>query len=273
MEKIFHYQSDDYERQAQRFVLPLFIKDELGNYKQSSTGTFVKYNEIHHYVIFAAHALDNGCDVNDVYFMTPDGTFIQLVENAFGYKIFGEDDIVLVDFLNVSFSHKNYFNLNVINECSVPDFFCWTGFPLSQSKAKEVHHTKKPESLKKSMVHKDESGHYFTKIKYLTVISPRISFDEKYLIGKYAERNVSFKYKGNVVNPPSLGGMSGGAMYFTNAEYELKDNLDDTFIFAAIGIELKRDNSIIGVSRDRIIELIDSYNESSPISLSMSFLP
>jgi hypothetical protein len=61
-----NYQSDNYGRQAQRFVIPLYIKDNLGTYHYSSTGTFIKYNE-HHYIIFAAHALEKNIIINDIY--------------------------------------------------------------------------------------------------------------------------------------------------------------------------------------------------------------
>ncbi len=99
MSKKFSYQSDEYDRQAQRFVIPLYIKDNLENYQYSSTGTFVKYNE-HYYMIFAAHALENTLDVNKIHTFSNDGTLYQILEHSIGYKIFQNEDIVIIDYFN-----------------------------------------------------------------------------------------------------------------------------------------------------------------------------
>lgn len=267
----FRYQSNDYERQSQRFVLPLFIKDELGNYNQSSTATLVRVNHVHHYAIFAAHALAGGIDINDVFYFSPDGLFYQLIEHSFGFKVFENDDIVLVDFFNQSFELKNYFNLDsdeIPNGISL-DFFCWTGFPLSQSKKKEVHNTKSPNSLIAEMVHSDESGNYIKKIKYLSIASKTISFDHDFIKGFHSRKEIELKYKGKLSKSPSLAGMSGGAMYFTNLEQKLANTLDDTFVFAGIGTEHRVDDSIVGVSRYRVLQLIKSFDESNPVNFSL----
>ena len=107
----FHYQSDDYGRQSQRFVIPLYTKDKLENYSYSSTGTLVKYNG-HHYIIFAAHALADNDSFENIYTFFKNGGFYKIKDSAIGYKIFNDEDIVLVDYFNSSFDNKNYFDLN-----------------------------------------------------------------------------------------------------------------------------------------------------------------
>lgn len=272
MNNEFNYKSNDYDRQSQRFVIPLYIKDGLGNYKQSSTATLVRYNNVHHYAIFAAHALEGGIDIRNVFHFSSDGSCYQLIQHAIGYKVFEEDDIVLVDFFNQRFDLKNYFNLDIeeMPNGVSSNFFCWTGYPLSQSKKKDIHNTKSPESLIAEMVHNDESGSYITKIKYLTINSETVSFDNFCIKGFLARKgSVVSKNKGLLSKPPSLAGMSGGAMYFSNLEKKLSSTLDDTFFFAGIGVEHRVDGSIVGVSRYRILQLIKSFDESNPILFSL----
>jgi len=112
MGKQFSYQSDDYDRQTQRFVVPLYAKDNLDNYQYSSTGTFVKHNG-HHYIIFAAHALEKDISVDNLYTFGSDGDLHQITEHSIGYQVFKDEDIVIVDHFNNAFSGKNYFNLNL----------------------------------------------------------------------------------------------------------------------------------------------------------------
>lgn len=49
----------------------------------------------------------------------------------------------------------------------------------------------------------------------------------------------------------------------------LKNSINETFRFAGIGIEYKKDNSIIGVSRETIISLIENFNKEEPIQFSL----
>jgi hypothetical protein len=63
--------------------------------------------------------------------------------------------------------------------------------------------------------------------------------------------------------------MSGGAMYFFSKNQNLKASLDDTFRFAGIGIEYKKDSTIIGVPRQKIVELIERFDVENPIKLNL----
>ena len=69
---------------------------------------------------------------------------------------------------------------------------------------------------------------------------------------------------------PHPQGMSGGAMYFFSKNQMLKASLDDTFRFAGIGIEYKKDNSIIGVPRLKIIELIKKFDSENPMQFNLA---
>jgi hypothetical protein len=267
MGKKFSYQSDDYDRQAQRFVIPLYIKNNLENYQYSSTGTFVTYNE-HHYIIFAAHALEKDINVNDIYTFAVDGTLHKILENSIGYQVFQEEDIVIVDHFNNAFDGKNYFNLNIDSLIGFDKkHFAWTGFPNSKTKAKIIHKTKSKEILEKEHIHSDDSAKYFKNTKYFTILSRLINQNKNFIFGKYNRKDTNLKYQGDVSMAPHPRGMSGGAMYFFTKERKLKETLDDTFRFAGIGLEYKNNKSIIGISRNKIIELIDIFNRESPVEL------
>lgn len=269
MNSSYLYQSDSYDRQSQRFVIPLYIKDELENYNFSSTGTLVKYKGSR-FIIFAAHALDGGVDFERVFLFFADGTFHQIKTFAIGHQIFKEDDIVIVDCFNRVLEQKNYFDIEKKSLIGFEkNYFAWTGFPISQSTSKVVHKSKKPEALKDKFVHGDENGSYFKNAKYFTIISKVCTNNRLEITGHYNRNNANLKYKGDVSMAPHPKGMSGGAMYFFSKRQVLKIDLDLTFRFAGIGIEYKDNNSIVGVARDRIIELLDRFDDENPIQFTL----
>ncbi|MCO7230099.1 hypothetical protein NH398_12775 [Halomonas sp. CnH100-B] len=269
MSNKFTYQSDDYDRQSQRFVIPLYIKDELENYNFSSTGTLVRYRE-HHFIIFAAHALGSGIAIENICTFGIDGNFHQIMSFAIGYQVFEKEDIVIVDCFNQALENKNYFDLNVESMNGFDKkHFAWTGFPSSKCKSKKVHKSNSQEALKNKFVYIDENGNYFQNAKYFTIISKVIINNRVQMSGAYNREKVNLKYQGDVSMGPHPQGMSGGAMYFFSKNQILKENLDDTFRFAGIGIEYKKDNSIIGVPRLKIIELIEMFDNENPIKVSL----
>ncbi|MBS7418655.1 hypothetical protein [Pseudomonas syringae] len=269
MSEKFSYQSDDYDRNAQRHVVPLYVKDNLGNYEFSSTATLAKYNG-HHYFLFAAHALSEGVSIDQVYTFMTDGSFYQLTKNAIGYKVFEKEDIAIVDSFNVAFEGKNYFNLNLSGLSGFnKNHFAWIGFPASKSKSKKVHNTKSKESLAQQYVEAGDDGSYFKNAKYFSICSRLISNNNAEITGKYVRQNTSLKYAGAVSTAPHPAGMSGGAMYFFSKNQKLKESIDDTFRFAGIGIEYRKDNTIIGVPKVKIIELLKHFNNENPLILEL----
>jgi len=208
------YQSDNYDRQSQRFVIPLCIKDGLENYEYSSTGTLVRYKG-HHFIIFAAHALGAGTEFESVYTFGADGDFRQIKSFAIGHQIFEKEDIVIVDCFNQALEGKNYFNIDIESMVGFDKkHFSWTGFPVSKSKSKKVHKSNSQESLKNKFVYLDEGGSYFKNAKYFTIISRVSSKNKIQISGVYDRKNANLKYQGDVSMGPHPQGMSGGAMYF-----------------------------------------------------------
>ncbi|SRR3990167_2550273 len=269
MNSDFSYQSDTYDRQSQRFVIPLYIKDELENYEYSSTGTLVRYKG-HHFIIFAAHALGCGAKFESVYTFGSDGEFHQIKSFAIGHQVFEQEDIVIVDCFNQVLESKNYFNLDVKSMNGFDKrHFAWTGFPASKTKSKKVHKSNSQEVLKNKFVYVDESGSYFKNAKYFTIISEILIDNKIHISGTYDRKNANLKYQGDVSMGPHPQGMSGGAMYFFSKNQTLKASLDDTFRFAGIGIEYKKDNSIIGVPRIKIIELMEKFDNENPMQFNL----
>ncbi|MCB6147312.1 hypothetical protein LI313_02305 [Proteus mirabilis] len=267
----FKYQSDSYDRQSQRFVIPLYIKDEIGDYHFSSTGTFIIYNKSH-YIVFAAHALERSDDINNIAMLGIDGLFIDLIDISLGYRIFEDDDLVIVDCFNNIVDGKNYFLLK-----DKPSFigfdkkhFAWTGFPQSWCKVKIIHRTKKPESIIKEIFVNNEDGNFLKNARYFTILSKVKLFNKKEITGNYSIKNVDLKYKGPVNKGPNPQGMSGGAMYFFSKGQVLKDNINSTFLFAGIGLSFQKDGTITGISRDRVIELLKQFNKESPLVFEIS---
>lgn len=267
----FDYQSDEYDRNAQRFVIPLYIKNELGNCELSSTGTLVKYND-HHYIIFAAHALRD-VDFGNVYTFSADGNFSQICEYAIGHQIFEPEDIVVVDFWHTVFDGKNYFNLNSTHLNGFKEKrFAWIGFPLSKAELKNAHNSKSKDTLRKQYVHFNEDGiHYSSSAKYFIIDAELMSNDNAEITGKYDRKNINLKYAGQVSTGPHPAGMSGGAIYFFAKNQRLKDSIDDTFSFAGIGIEYRKDNKIVGVPRTKIIELLERFDRENPLKLQFDY--
>ncbi|MFJ5239931.1 hypothetical protein ACIP86_24930 [Pseudomonas neuropathica] len=261
----FTYQSDDYDRNAQRHVVPLYIKDDLGNYVFSSTATLATYNG-HHYFLFAAHALSGGVPIDRVYTFMKDGSFYQISKDAIGHQIFEKEDIAIIDSFNTALEGKNYFNLNLSSLSGFDkNHFAWIGFPASKSDSKKVHNSKSKESLIQQYVETGDEGSYFKNAKYYSICSRLISNNNVEISGKYVRQNTSLKYAGAVSMAPHPKGMSGGAMYFFSKNQKLKDSIDDTFRFAGIGIEYRKDNKIIGVPKVKIIELLERFNNENPL--------
>jgi hypothetical protein len=261
------YQSDDYDRAAQRFVIPLYRKDDLGNFEFSSTGTLVKYNG-HHYVLMAAHALSNGDSLDQFHSLSTTGELTKITEYSLGYKAFNTEDIIILDCFNQYFVGKNYFNLNITDLRGFDRRqFSWTGYPSSQSSTKKIHNSQSKTALQEKFVINTESGTYFANARYFTITSKVLGNHKTEISGNYNRKRVQLKYRGPMELGPHPQGMSGGAMYFFSKNQILTGNPDDTFRFAGIGLSYKKDGTIIGASRDKIIELLEKLNSENPLKM------
>lgn len=273
MTKDFKYNSNDFERQAQRFIIPLYLKDELNNYHYSSTGTCVEYNA-GFYLICAAHAVSDKENLKDLHWLSPSGEMVGVLSQSLYYKVFREDDIIVIDYFNRSYEGKNYFNLNhQVNPFELKNYFIegfyWIGFPSSRNKIKTISRTKSSNTLRESNVHVDDSGTYMKNINYLMFRAIRVetsSSDE--VKGRIQTKNLQFKYKPNKSDAPSLRGMSGGAFFTTvrtTTDHHEFESIEKSFLFLGIGVEHSKENIVKGVSKKRLIEILDEYLFEHPL--------
>lgn len=270
----FKYKSDGFDKASQRFVIPIYIKDELGDYNYSSTCTLLKYKNSH-YIVFAAHALDGGVDIKNVAVLGMDGEFMHLVDLAIGYRVFDKEDLVFVDCFNSKMDGKNYFSL--LNEFSLVGFdknhFIWTGFPQGWCKTKVIHRSKNSDSIVRENVIVNDDGNYFKNARYFSILSKVKSFNKIEITGNYKAKKAALKYAGKVSNGPSPQGMSGGAMYFFTKDQILKEDIDSTFILAGIGLSFIKDGTITGISRYKVIELLEQFENESPLVINLRMSP
>lgn len=273
MNKEFKYNSNEFEKQAQRFVIPLYLKDELGNYKYSSTGTYVEYNGVF-YLICAAHAISDKESLEKLHWLSPVGEMVGVLSQSFYHKVFKEDDIIIVDYFNKRYKDRNYFNLNhQLNPAEISNYFLdrfyWIGFPNSWNKLKDISRTKSCVTLKEANFHTDEIGTYMKRTKYFMMpamgVKPNNSNEVKGLI---PTKNLELKYKGRISDAPSLKGMSGGAFFTTvlttTAHHEF-ESVDKSFVFLGIGVERSKDDIVKGVSKKRLVEILDEYLFEHPL--------
>lgn len=276
----FNYKSNDFDKEAQRFITPLYIRDELGNYEYSSTGTFITYNESH-YIVFAAHALDNHDNIKNVFIPLSDGTFLGIDEISIGHEIFEEDDLVIIDCFNRIIGNKNYFLLEELEglegleglekKLEYNGFdkkrFEWRGFPSSWVNSKIIHNTKKLSSIKEAAIVQTENGTFNKSARYFGIKSEIETFNKKEITGTY-KKKVDYKYnKEHKQSPgPSPEGMSGGPMFCFSENEDLKDDLNSTFLLVGIGLRFnKRTRKITGISRIRLIELFEKFEKNNPL--------
>lgn len=291
----FVYNSNEYERQAQRFVLSLYIKGELGYFEFSSTGTFIKYRNFF-FIVGAYHAIEKS-SIENLYWIDTDGEAHQLIENSLDYKLFKEQDVFIINFMNAKYDGKNYFDLdyeiaeNILSENFDIRNFYWLGFPKNWQKVSRKSKNYNPEEFKKKYIHIQGEETYRSSNKYFLLPCELIN-NSNTIEGFAPQGRAKFKYGGEK-DIPKLEGMSGGAFFIPTKNAKILENnsepsIKDSYIFLGIGLErrelikddlpsdttqddfkqLKRGRCIVsGLSRYELIKLIDLYLEERPPTL------
>jgi len=256
-----NYDANHYDRMAQRFVNPIYYKDEDESINFSSTMTFIKY-ENEFFLIFAAHALPNKNNyLENMGMLTTDGNFMSLSEITKGSEIYKEYDIVVCHTID-AIPLKNYFDLNHINLLINFNtyFFNWVGFPIK--KAKKLYHKTKssPEHLKESLSILDDGVHKWDNARFLILAAKFKSTNELNVEGEFENTNVNYKHEGFKEQGYGLKGMSGGAFYLESKIKETTtQNINDLYEFIGIGLEYRKNILVKGASRNIIIEILNDY--------------
>lgn len=254
---------------SQKFVLPFYLKDELGNLIFSATLTLVEYKN-RFFALTASHAIPEEYNLDrGVYVIGLNGA-----ANILGLTVvhrFTDIDLMILDFHAKHFSKdRHYFNLDFDYSKGLfkENMFIWSGFPAK--KAKNIN-KKDP----KTLVSKSMNGNLMTITKSLLACIP---FKENYIFNEMDEyffgysdlKNVSYEKEGFKSKGYSYQGMSGGAFcLLSRGNSYLIDN--DLFYFIGIGIEHKKDNTVVGIGRKIILEKLEEIIKT-PIEFSFSLI-
>lgn len=252
------YKANEYYRQAQRYIYPLYKKGEFGGYIFSSTATFVTHKK-QYFCIFAAHALEvNEKTLEKIGFLTTDGSFVSLAEACKSHKIYENHDVVICA-ADTPFESRNHFDLDP--KPSDSEFnttaFGWIGFP--QKKAlKTIHPSKStPDKIVGHLSIADDGQLMWNHANFLIIGAEIEEESAQQIVGKFENKDVAYEYEGFKQQGYSPRGMSGGALFHGPRKLcpEPK-GLEDMFLFAGIGLEY--DGSFIkGVPRDLILSLVE----------------
>lgn len=252
------YKANEYYRQAQRFVYPLYKKDGMGGFSFSSTATFATYKG-RFFCIFAAHALTADEEtVENIGMLTTDGNFVPLSVSCKAYKIYRDHDIVIC-ISDTPFEPRNHFNLAPRESATEfnTEGFGWIGFP--QKKAVQTIHKSKasPDKIINHLSVASDGRPVWSNAKFLMIGAMLESKSESVIIGRFENVGVNYEYEGFKQQGYSPRGMSGGALFYGPKKFHsTPQSLEDLFLFAGIGLEYDR-ISIKGVPKERIISLIE----------------
>ncbi len=250
---------------SQKYVLPLYLKDELGNLMFSATLTLVEFKN-RFFALTAAHAVPEDYDLNrGLYVVGLEGE-----RNILGLTLvhrFDEIDLVILDFHEKHFGgDRYYFNLDVdyVEELYKEGVFVWAGFPAK--KAKDIY-----KKDAKSLVCNGMNGNLMTIAKSLFAAIPFkegyiLNLEDEYFFGYSDLKNVHYMKEGLKNKGYSYRGMSGGSLCLVKNEIVFPIE-EDLFYFIGIGVEHKKDNTVMGIGRRIIIEKIQEIVKT-PVELS-----
>lgn len=260
-----NFPASTYEGQSQRFIQTLWIKDEIGGYKFSSTATFLKFRN-NFFCIFAGHALPkNSTSLNNIGFLNIHGEFVSLSEITYRFRSYDNYDIVVCGLLGEE-SGKNYFDLSddEVSSNFQNEMFNWIGFPYK--KATSSYHRTKVEAgkISQDIVQLDDGTPFWKNAKFLIMEAKFLGDDGIHITGYSPSKNVTYEIEGFKENAYSPKGMSGGALFQSpKKEFNLTQPLNELFYFVGMGIEYENDK-IKGVSRNIILNLLEEFFTSPP---------
>lgn len=248
---------------SQRYILPFSLMDEVDNLIFSATLTLVTYKN-RYFGITASHAISPNYDLNKgVYVFDKNILRLTIVHR------FDEIDLIVFDFAIPYFiEDKEYYDLNQeypLNDF-IPEFFSWHGFPAK--KAKNFYKKSIEEFVLSSL---NENGLITTNKSLLVGIPFKngIDLSEDFIEGTLNLQNIEYDKEGKKTKGYSLQGMSGGALCLHKKQLL---PLESSFYFIGIGIEHRKDNTIIGINRHLIIDKLKEIAKD-PIDVSLNLVP
>lgn len=275
---------DDYRTNAQRFILPLFVKYDGKNHP-ASTGTLLTYKG-NLFLVGAFHSLIKE-DINNLYYLnSKNGEFSPIINDSFGYKVCKNEDIFIIHFLNGKMEGKNFFNLDYTIPAELfakhfeSNIMAWIGFPVTRQKIRPGERMT-AENRKNKYIHHQDGKIKSTANRYLLIygIVKELVDDEVFAYFPTSEKTIAPLHNGKSIHVPKLNGMSGGAFYVPTKERRLlkeeqENIIDNSYFFIGIGLRrveiIDKEKSIYaGLSRYKLIELLDKYIEEYSIGITI----
>lgn len=245
---------------SQKHILPLYLKDECGNLKFQATLTLVEYKE-RYFALTAYHAIEGYNLERGLFANGTNISGLTLVHD------FPEIDLAILDFHTKHFDgDRIYFNLNLdIDDYSlfIMKAFSWSGFPAARSRD---FNKKDPQN---EIINSFNNGLITTAKSLLVGIPFQKKFDNQqdHILGYHSLKNVEYAKEGKKSKGYSFKGMSGGALCLHKKQIE---PIMESLFFIGIGLEHRKNDQIMGLSRKAIIMKLDEIIKQ-PIEFSLLF--
>lgn len=258
---------------CENYVLPFYIKKDSGDLFFAGTLTLISYKE-RPYFITASHCIHDSYDYkkNGVFLIGKDGD-INISEYINDLYRYSEYDILIMDVKFIILDHEYIVIDERLGVNSNIDWLYIVGYPVKKS-PKVIHKTKNVKDLYKSkLTTQSMDGHEKERSSInqsLILHSKFEEYNDKYIISYNDLLNIEYFYDGKKTKGYSPKGMSGGPIFYADKkEYSYSVSSYDkkkkkfqkkkeiNLHFAGILIKYENEKKLIGVSKDKIISLLD----------------
>lgn len=257
----------------EKYILPFYTKDILGNYIFSGTLTLVSYKK-QLFFLTAGHCINDNYDYKryGLYLITKNGEMNFSNYIQYFYRSNKLDLIIIL--VNLCIRDHSYIMLEAkpSEQLKKVDNFFWAGFPQKKTEKTQINKNTNIQDLFRSYYKtQPHDRHQKLRSSLNQSLGALIKFNKYegyYIKGLHDLKNVSYYYDGFKDKGYSFKGMSGGCFFnFDNDKfsssleyYDICHNNPIFFInitnfnFLGIGIEHKKGKDIIGICKNAIIE-------------------
>lgn len=215
---------EKYRRQVQRFVRPLWIKDDVGGYKPSSTASFIKYGG-GYFALCAQHAVE-GIELHQIGLLENGegrSKFSSLVSISYDYKIYKDDDIAIFHLKEDAlgkYTGESFFDIEEEYVPSTYECLAWIGYPSKRGRHYKEDRIRDDIVIGRKHRLQDDGVPLYNDAKYMIFLGAFLGYAGNILKLFIPNSKINFCKEGDKSNAPSLKGMSGGAVYqFSGGKY------------------------------------------------------
>lgn len=256
-------------------TIPFYTKDILDNLRFAGTLTLVIYKGKIGFLT-AKHCICERYDYkkDGLFLITKNG---EINISNYIYYLYRDKEIDLIIILSTFIIRDHKYILLDDDNHGVVDFseFFWVGFPIKKS-PNEIRKEKNVMSLFQEKYTRQSFDNYEKERSSLNqsliACIPFSKFDGDYIQGEFNLKNIQYYYEGSKEKGYSLKGMSGGLLfYFSEKKYSLSIQFDSeleaflakpvSFHFLGIGIEHKKELTILGITKQAIVKSFQKITE------------